>query len=105
MRVDQQPVDRLDRRDTRPDENRGHDEVAGAHLRLKERSRNAAPSGTVVSASPNLWIRSASSAALEIATNTASCATAVTSNTTRLSETARNSALERLIEACTSPWL
>ena len=37
-------------------------------LRPPERNRNAAPSGTAVSASPKLWIRSASRATLPVAT-------------------------------------
>jgi hypothetical protein len=70
-----------------------------------ERSTNATPSGTAVSASPKLWIRSASSATLLVSANTTACAEAVTRSTTRLSDTARRPAFERLIEALTSPWL
>ena len=102
-RVDQ-AVDRLDPGDGRADEDRGDDEVARRALgRARERSRNAAPSGIAVSASPTLWIRSASSATLPVAAKMTACATAVASRTARLADTARTPSRERVIDGSTSP--
>ena len=61
LRVDE-PLDRLVQRDAGRDEDREHDDEPGELLAAVDRRKNAMPSGTAVSASPKLWIRSASSA-------------------------------------------
>ncbi len=68
-----------------------------------ERSRNAMPSGTAVSASPKLWIRSASSATDPETAKMAACRAAVRPRTARLIETVRMPARERMMERSTSP--
>ena len=73
-----------------------------------ERNANATPSGTAVSASPTLWIRSASRATLPVRTKITACAAAVRPRTTRESATAFRPARERRIERstrpCECPW-
>ena len=64
---------------------------------------NAIPSGTAVSASPTLWIRSASSATLSVSTKRTAWAAAVTPSTPRLTATARTPARERTIDGSTRP--
>jgi hypothetical protein len=54
-------LDRLHERDQRADEDRQHDAEAG-----ELRKKKASPSGIAVSASPKLWIRSASNATLRV---------------------------------------
>ena len=61
------------------------------------------PSGTAVRASPELWMRSASSATLPETTKIAAWATAVTARTASDSSTARTPARERLIASSTRP--
>ena len=63
------------------------------------------PSGTAVSASPALWMRSASRATLPLAAKMIAWSTAVTPSTPRLMATARTPARLRTIERSTSPWL
>src|SRR3954454_11138465 len=69
-----------------------------------ERSRNAMPSGIAVSASPKLWMRSASSATEPEAAKTAVCASAAIPRTPSEAATARTPSRERLIESSTRPW-
>ncbi len=68
-----------------------------------ERSRNAMPSGIAVSASPKLWIRSASSATEPDNENTTACASAVAPSTASASSTVRTPSRERRIDPWTSP--
>ena len=70
----------------------------------RERSANAMPSGTGVSASPKLWIRSASRATLPLAVNTAAWAIAATASTASESDTAWIPSRERQMLSCTRPW-
>ena len=85
------------------DEDRQHDEVAGTALGCRRAQQERAPSGIAVSASPKLWIRSASSATLPVSAKTSACATAVASSTARLADTARTPSRERLMDSSTSP--
>ncbi|HEY7691810.1 MAG TPA: hypothetical protein VH816_05660 [Gaiellaceae bacterium] len=57
-------LDRLDERDHRADEDRGHDGDAAQRSPRALRRKKASPSGIAVSASPKLWIKSARSATL-----------------------------------------
>jgi hypothetical protein len=67
------------------------------------RKKNATPSGIAVSASPALWIKSASSATEFENEKTATCAPAVNPRISRLSATAFTPARERRIDRSTSP--
>ena len=64
---------------------------------------NAIPSGIAVSASPKLWIRSANSATLPVATKMAPCKSEVTRSTARLMPTVLRPSRERTIERSISP--
>lgn len=59
----------------------------------------ATPTGTAVRASPVLWIRSASSARLLVATKMTACMSAAAPRAPSETPTARSPARERLIEA------
>ena len=61
------------------------------------------PNGSAVSASPKLWIRSASSAMLSLARNMSVCATAASPSTASDSDTARMPSRERLMLSSISP--
>src|SRR6202012_4174410 len=70
---------------------------------LNERIRKAAPRGTAVSASPTLWIRSASSAIEPLRMKTTICAAAVAPRTSRLIRTAWTASREAVIGAVAMP--
>jgi hypothetical protein len=63
------------------------------------------PSGTAVSASPKLWIRSASRATEPERTKIATWMPAVAASSARLNETVLTPERERRIERSTNPWL
>ena len=68
-----------------------------------ERITKAMPSGTAVSASPKLWIRSASSATEPDSTKMTAWATAARPSTPSEISTARTPSRDRLIDGSTSP--
>ena len=68
-----------------------------------ERNRKATASGMAVSASPMLWMVSASSATDPDARNTTAWTAAVAPSTTRLIATVRTPSRERRIERSTRP--
>jgi hypothetical protein len=72
LRIDQ-PLGRLVQGDAGGDEDRKDDREPGDLLGPNERRRNAIPTGTAVSASLTLWIRSASSATEPVRTRIPAC--------------------------------
>jgi hypothetical protein len=67
------------------------------------RRKNAMPSGIAVSASPKLWIRSASNATDPVVTKINVCTSAVAPRIRRLIATALRPSCDRTIERSTSP--